>query len=79
MAAAEQQAAVRMETWDILVAAAARGTTVTSGELAARLARPGYRPPARSMQSLLNPIMDDCDARILPRLNDLVVNHSSFR
>ena len=73
------QAEALRETWAILVEAAARGTTLTYGQLAARLARPGYRPLARSMQGLLNPIMDYCDARILPRRNDLVVNQKTRR
>jgi hypothetical protein len=62
--------------WDILVT---ERRTLSYGELAAKLARPGYRPIAQLMPQLLTPIMAYCDDHNLPRLNDLVVGQESQR
>ena len=67
------------EAWDRLVGAARAGEVLTYGQLAAQLGRPGYRPIAQYMPSLLTPILHHCDERGLPRLNDLVVGQRSRR
>ena len=67
-----------MRVWNILVKAAAARRTLTYGALADELGgrNAGYVPRFMSGR-FLNPIMDYCDSRGLPRLTDLVVAQAS--